>query len=223
MGAGAGIFHAAGDISARDPIAHGVLCAGVHDLLAAGADIPVELGVIAHVFCLVLVRYFQRKAEIERTGIIDVADDIHAAELQRSGLAVLAAKGIALRGGNRKGDMVVRSLLDVGGGPRYIRVDRHGLSVHIRCGKAQFTGLTDVSLGQVERNGGNEGVCCFAHHQLDDMLVAVNTDPLPSQYSALIRSRRLPQNRNSVLVNGSRLNCCWTKDARPSIPRRRSV
>ena len=50
-----------------------------------------------------------------------------------------------------------------------------------------------------------------------------NTNPLPSQYSALIRSRRLPQNRNSVLVKGSRSNSCRTSAARPSIPRRRSV
>ena len=33
-------------------------------------------------------------------------------------------------------------------------------------------------------------------------------NPLPSQYSAFILSRRLPQNRNRVFVNGSRLNCC---------------
>lgn len=50
-----------------------------------------------------------------------------------------------------------------------------------------------------------------------------STKPSPSQYSALIRSQRLPQKRNSVRINGSRLNCCWTMDASPSIPRRRSV
>ena len=33
-----------------------------------------------------------------------------------------------------------------------------------------------------------------------------STKPLPSQYSALIRSRRRPQNRNSVLLNGSSSN-----------------
>ena len=50
-----------------------------------------------------------------------------------------------------------------------------------------------------------------------------STNPFPSQYSALIRSRRLPQNRNSVLVNGSNRNCCCTIFASPSIPLRRSV
>ena len=44
--------------------------------------------------------------------------------------------------------------------------------------------------------------------------------PSFSQYSPLIRSRRLPQNRNSVLVNGSNSNCCWTSRAKPSMPRR---
>ena len=42
-------------------------------------------------------------------------------------------------------------------------------------------------------------------------------------YKPLIRSRRRPQNRNSVLVNGSSSNCCWTSRARPSMPLRRSV
>ena len=46
--------------------------------------------------------------------------------------------------------------------------------------------------------------------------------PSFSQYKPLIRSRR-PQNRNSVLVNGSSSNCCWTRRARPSMPLRRSV
>ena len=39
----------------------------------------------------------------------------------------------------------------------------------------------------------------------------------------LIRSRRLPQNRNSVLVNGSSSNCRCTSVAKPSMPFRRSV
>ena len=47
--------------------------------------------------------------------------------------------------------------------------------------------------------------------------------PLPSQRRPLIRSRRLPQNRNSVFVNGSSCNCSCTILANPSIPRRRSV
>lgn len=47
--------------------------------------------------------------------------------------------------------------------------------------------------------------------------------PSFSQYRPLIRSRRRPQNRNSVLVNGSNWNCCCTMLARPSIPFRRSV
>ena len=47
--------------------------------------------------------------------------------------------------------------------------------------------------------------------------------PSFSQYRPLMRSRRLPQNRNSVLVNGSSSNCCWTILASPSIPLRRSV
>ena len=101
---------------------------------------------MTHGSCLVLVRYFQRKAEIERTGTINVADDIHAAELQRRDLAVLTDKGIALRSGNRKGD-IVRSLLNIGWIPRYSRGDCHILSVHVLCLEAQFTGLTDVSLG----------------------------------------------------------------------------
>lgn len=42
-------------------------------------------------------------------------------------------------------------------------------------------------------------------------------------YTPLIRSRRRPQNRNSVFVNGSRSNSCWTRTERPSIPFRRSV
>ena len=42
--------------------------------------------------------------------------------------------------------------------------------------------------------------------------------PSFSQYKPLIRSRRRPQNRNSVLVNGSSSNCCWTRHARPSMP-----
>ena len=50
-----------------------------------------------------------------------------------------------------------------------------------------------------------------------------STNPLPSQYRAFTLSRRLPQKRNSVLVNGSRRNCCCTIPARPSMPRRRSV
>ena len=50
-----------------------------------------------------------------------------------------------------------------------------------------------------------------------------STKPLPSQYSALIRSFRLPQNRNSVLVNGSSWNWLCTKVASPSIPLRKSV
>ena len=50
-----------------------------------------------------------------------------------------------------------------------------------------------------------------------------STNPLPSQYRALIRSFRLPQNRNSVLVKGSSRNCCLTRAARPSIPSLRSV
>ena len=48
-------------------------------------------------------------------------------------------------------------------------------------------------------------------------------EPLPSQYSALIRSFRLPQNRNSVLVNGSSWNWLCTMVASPSIPLRKSV
>ena len=47
--------------------------------------------------------------------------------------------------------------------------------------------------------------------------------PSPSQYKPLIRSRRLPQNRNSVLVNGSSSNSCCTMAASPSIPFRMSV
>lgn len=50
-----------------------------------------------------------------------------------------------------------------------------------------------------------------------------STKPLPSQYSALIRSHRLPQNRNSVLVNGSSWNWLCTNAASPSIPLRKSV
>lgn len=50
-----------------------------------------------------------------------------------------------------------------------------------------------------------------------------STNPFLSQYSALIRSRRLPQNRNNVLVNGSSENSCCTIVANPSIPLRRSV
>ena len=50
-----------------------------------------------------------------------------------------------------------------------------------------------------------------------------STKPLPSQYRALIRSRRRPQNRNSVLLNGSRSNSSRTSADSPSIPCRRSV
>ena len=50
-----------------------------------------------------------------------------------------------------------------------------------------------------------------------------STKPLPSQYSALIRSRRRPQNRNSVLLNGSRSHSSRTSADKPSIPCRRSV
>lgn len=50
-----------------------------------------------------------------------------------------------------------------------------------------------------------------------------STNTFPSQYSALIRFRRLPQNRNNVLVNGSSENSCCTIVANPLIPLRRSV
>ena len=48
-------------------------------------------------------------------------------------------------------------------------------------------------------------------------------NPSCSQYKPLIRSRRRPQNRNSVFVNGSRSNSYWTRTERLSIPFRRSV
>ena len=48
-------------------------------------------------------------------------------------------------------------------------------------------------------------------------------NPSCSQYNPLIRSLRLPQNRNSAFVNGSSSNSCCTMAARPSIPFRRSV
>lgn len=47
--------------------------------------------------------------------------------------------------------------------------------------------------------------------------------PSLSQYRPLIQFRRLPQNRNSALVNGSSWNCYCTMVASPSIPLRRSV
>ena len=49
------------------------------------------------------------------------------------------------------------------------------------------------------------------------------TKPSPSQYSAFTLSLRRPQNRNSVLVNGSSSTFCCTSVAIPSIPLRRSV
>ncbi len=48
-------------------------------------------------------------------------------------------------------------------------------------------------------------------------------NPSPSQYNPLIRSCLLPQNRNSVLVNGSSWNWLCTNAASPSIPLRKSV
>ena len=48
-------------------------------------------------------------------------------------------------------------------------------------------------------------------------------NPSRAQYSPFSRSRFRPQNRNSVLVNGSSSNCCCTIVAKPSIPLRRSV
>ena len=57
----------------------------------------------------------------------------------------------------------------------------------------------------------------------DSRCLYSSTNPLPSQYNVLIRSRRLPQNKNNVLLNGSNWNSCWTMAASPSIPGRRSV
>ena len=48
-------------------------------------------------------------------------------------------------------------------------------------------------------------------------------NPLPSQYSAFILSRLLPQNKNSALVYGSSSNWYFTMPARPSMLLRRSV
>ena len=47
--------------------------------------------------------------------------------------------------------------------------------------------------------------------------------PSLSQYRPLIRSRRLPQNRNSVFEKGASSNSCCTMAARPSIAFRMSV
>ena len=47
--------------------------------------------------------------------------------------------------------------------------------------------------------------------------------PSRSLQNSLMQSSRLPQSRNSVLVNGSGLNRCCTMAATPSIPFRRSV
>ena len=47
--------------------------------------------------------------------------------------------------------------------------------------------------------------------------------PSCSQYRPLIRSRRRPQKRKSVLVKGSSSNSCCTIAERPSIPFLRSV
>ena len=178
-GAGAGIFLAAArDILGFLPCAHGVLCAGVHNLLAAGAYIPVVLGVIAHGGCFVLMVYLASKAVIQRTITAYIANYFFAGKKQRGNLAGFINKGVASRCGNLKGDMVL-ALFNVGGVPPYIRVDCHGVSVHIRCGKAQLAGFTDFRLLQIKSNGRNKGVfCCrcFIHHQLDDMLVAENAD-----------------------------------------------
>nr|WP_286861195.1 hypothetical protein [Proteiniphilum sp. UBA5510] len=53
-----------------------------------------------------------------------------------------------------------------------------------------------------------DGSTIIAQKTGDDILWFLydsdGTNPSPSQYSVLIRSLRLPQNRNSALVNGSR-------------------
>ena len=48
-------------------------------------------------------------------------------------------------------------------------------------------------------------------------------NPSPSHRSPLIRSHRLPQNKNNALLYGSSCNCAFTIIASPSIERRRSV
>lgn len=48
-------------------------------------------------------------------------------------------------------------------------------------------------------------------------------NPSPSQRSPLIRSQRLPQNKNNAVLYGSNWSCALTIIASPSIERRRSV
>ena len=48
-------------------------------------------------------------------------------------------------------------------------------------------------------------------------------NPSPSQRSPLIRSQRLPQNKNNAVLYGSSCSCALTIIASPSIERRRSV
>ena len=48
-------------------------------------------------------------------------------------------------------------------------------------------------------------------------------NPSPSQRSPLIRSQRLPQNKNNAVLYGSSYSCALTIIASPSIERRRSV
>lgn len=74
------------------------------------------------------------------------------------------------------------------------------------------------------------GRCAFASRSFrgrwkepDSRRLYNSGNPSPSQYNAFILSRRLPQNRNNVLLKGSSWNCCCTRAAKPSIPRRRSV
>ena len=47
--------------------------------------------------------------------------------------------------------------------------------------------------------------------------------PSPSQSNPLMRSHRLPQNKNNAVLYGSSCNCAWTIVASPSMERRRSV
>ena len=48
-------------------------------------------------------------------------------------------------------------------------------------------------------------------------------NPSPSHNNPLMRSHRLPQNKNNALQYGSSCNCAFTIIASPSIERRRSV
>lgn len=86
----------------------------------------------------------------------------------------------------------------------------------------------------ISRPSINQRYCCAVSARASSLVLGhlklpassrlyASTKPSPSQYSAFTLSLRRPQNRNSVLVNGSSSNFCCTSVARPSIPLRRSV